>query len=668
VEDQDSNASSPKPNIINDITPGKPVSKITVGDDTSSEPSADTPIEITSEGNPDTSTEEPTEPGNEPTDDASTDEVVPDDVAAATTEPDTAVEEPAEEPSEPAEPSTAVDEPVSAPTEAEEPVVAEEPAVPAEAPEAPAAENELSSPTDDKPQIVTPSKAKAKKSGKFLKLLIILILLAAIGGGAYYWVSHKSTSKSNASATVVKKDIPNIRYATSSEGWESFYPNIDASNNYLESNVMIFEGLVRFQNKTQIVPLLATGWTNPDSSTWVFNLRKNVTFHDGKTMTAQDVKDSFDAAKDTAFGKIDASTISSVTVTGPLQVTIKTDGPDPTLLKKLTAYFVYDTKSGKDNDPVNGTGPFVVKPGTTPAPSSLELVAYDKYWGGRPHVRSFSFVGLDQDDGGKSYADGKATLVVADSGVKIASGTRPAKSQTLDDNSIFNVVFNTLKPGTPLAKLQVRQAIQYSVDPLPIAKTRGDQAGVASQTVPSSIPGYNPNLKPVTRDITKAKQLLTAAGYPKGLSFTLTYFAQSQDTAVEIQKELAEAGITVNLDPQTEVKTLAAKAEGGGTDAFFQTESSDIFDASDVLNNYVDTPNYANPAISALLTKASSTLDQATRLGYLQQSMKLFTEDVGVVPVYTVKSGSLVYEPSYVITRDIEGINLGIYFQNVYAK
>jgi peptide/nickel transport system substrate-binding protein len=228
---------------------------------------------------------------------------------------------------------------------------------------------------------------------------------------------------------------------------------------------------------------------------------------------------------------------------------------------------------------------------------------------------------------------------------------------------------NTRKPGTPLAKLQVRQAIQLALDPAAIAKVRNTNAIPASQIVPSSIPGYDPTITRPARNIAKAKELLTQAGYPKGFSFELTYFKPSQSTADEITKELAEAGITIKEDPQSDPSTLIKKAQTSGlADSFIVTFTSDIFDASDVLGTYGDTVNYKNPEALALLAKAGSTLDSTKRLSYLKQASHVMATDLGIEPIFVQSGDSIIFDPSFVIQRDVASNTIGVYFQKVYAK
>lgn len=536
-----------------------------------------------------------------------------------------------------------------------------------------AASSQASQPTDaSSPTAAAPTVMSDKRSraSKLLVWVICLILLVSAGIVAYALLTHKSIKTTSASTAPVEKDIANIRYVTTNTGWDKFYPGIDNTSNYEESNREIFEGLVRYENRTKIVPLLATGWTNPDPSTWVFTLKQGVKFHTGRTMTADDVKASFDAMKGTDLGDLFGDTIDSVTVNSPYQVTIKTTTPDATLLNKLTSLYVFDTKSGKQNDPVNGTGAYTIKPGTTGTANSLELVAFDQYHGGRPHVRSVSFIGLSDSDHGKAYADNKADIMSFSGDAPTAVGSRKYTEIDLQPLGVRIMPLNTLKGGSPLANQKVRQALAEALDPTAIATARGVQSAPATQLVPKAIPGFNPNVKALTtHNVAAAKQLLSDAGYPNGFTMKLTYFNTTQAEAAEIAKEAAAVGITIKLDPQTDASRLGAIALGGKTDAFTLTQTSDILDSSDVLSSFDDTPNYHNQAVIDLVTKAQGTLDAQKRIAVLQQANQTMAEDAGVIPLYTLDDkNSIIYDPSYVVQRDIENNDLGIYFWKVYAK
>jgi ABC-type transport system substrate-binding protein len=514
---------------------------------------------------------------------------------------------------------------------------------------------------------IVSSNPKSPRKKLWIIVLVLLLLSAAVGA-YFFWSSNHQTANTKSSAGVVaKKDIAHIRFASNTQGWESFYPVSDTSSTYMEANMAVFEGLVRYENKTHIVPLLATSWTNPDddNTTWVFNLKKNVTFHTGRVMTPEDVKASFEAAKDTVWGETFGPSIKSITVSGPSQITIKTDGPDPTLLKKLVNYFVYDTKSGKTGNPINGTGPFIVKKDTQPSESSLELVAYDRYHGGHVYVRSLSFIGLSNQDAGEAYNTNKAD-VIDEPPTKV---TRAHKSLTVEPNAVFLLGLNTKRAASPLQNIKVRQALYLATDPVALAKVRQADPILAAQLIPASIPGYNPDITRPARDIAKAKELLKEAGYPNGITLNFAYYAPSQTTADEISRQLLEAGIKLKQDPLADVKTLGQKAGSGGTDIFFQSYASDILDASDVLSIFSDSANYTNQKVIDMIAQAQESFDSSKRLGLLQQASKLMSDDLGVIPMYTPKSTPITYDSSYIIQRDINSSSqLGIYWAKVYAK
>ncbi|MDB5182108.1 MAG: hypothetical protein JWP13_871, partial [Candidatus Saccharibacteria bacterium] len=320
---------------------------------------------------------------------------------------------------------------------------------------------------------------------------------------------------------------------------------------------------------------------------------------------------------------------------------------------------------GKENDPINGSGPFKVKDGTKPTAESLELTAFDGYHGGKVYVRSLSFIALNGEDRGEAFNANKGDITDSPP----LAITREHGSLTVEPNAVFLIPLNTKRAGSPLQNQKVREAIHLTIDPAPLAKIRGEEPIPASQLMPSSIPGYNPDLTRPARDVAKAKQLLKEAGYPNGVTINFTYYAPSQKTADEISRQLAEAGIKLKQDPQTEVKNLGQKAATGGTDMYFQTYSTDILDASDTLSVYSDTANYTNEKVVKLLADAQNTFDSSKRLGLLQEASKEMSTDLGVIPVYTPKSSPISYNKNLVLQRDINSSNLlGIYWAKVYAK
>ena len=103
----------------------------------------------------------------------------------------------------------------------------------------------------------------------------------------------------------------------------------------------VYEGLVTPGINMEILPQLAESWVATSDDTWVFNLRRGVTFHDGSSLTAGDVAFSINRAKTAPSDMVDLiKSIKSATAIDDHTVEVITDGPNPILLNQLTQIFV----------------------------------------------------------------------------------------------------------------------------------------------------------------------------------------------------------------------------------------------------------------------------------------------------------------------------------------
>ena len=519
-------------------------------------------------------------------------------------------------------------------------------------------DNQPMQPMQPEPVMMPPK--KRSRWPLWTALALVLTALLAIAG---YWVW---TNYFKPEPKVVKNDIPVVRWALPEKGLRNFYPNISIDNVQLELNRQVFEGLVGYEGLTTIAPKLATSWTNPDDSTWLFTLASNVKFHTGRTMRAEDVRDSIMAAKDTEIGETFASTIKDVTVTSDGKIQITTDGPDPVLLNKLTYLYIYDTQ-GDTNDPANGTGAYQLKPGTTATDTEVTLVAFDDYHGGRPYVRELDVTYMAREDQGAAYERGDIDIATIDSSQYAKDVTKSYGTIGAPSLNVALLGLNVNREDSPLTKRSVREALYLATDVPALLKVRQLDGTPIGQLVPEEIPGYNPDIARPKRDVAKAMQLLKDAGYEDGVTLKFTYFAAAQSTAEEIARQLAEAGITLTLDPQTEPSKLAAIAFGGQTDLYFVTNSSDTLDAMEVYSTFYQGANYESEEINSLIAEGNKTFDAAKRLSILKQIAKLGADDIATIPLYTGASTISIHNPAYRMQVDVPGVNLGVYFYKVYS-
>ena len=527
-------------------------------------------------------------------------------------------------------------------------------------------------PTEPTAASTPPVTAVAKVSpsphhSKAKSLVITLIMLAIVGTGLFL-VYHYGQTKSTP-ATTVKKDVALVRVGSPEPLPVSFYPNVDDSTLPEDVDSQAFEGLTSFHTPTQVGPQLALSWTNPDSSTWIFKLHPNVKFHTGRTMTATDVKASLDDIQNFKLGPEYGSTIKAVSVVDPLTVKITTDGADPILPNELANLFIYDTTSKTINNPINGTGPYTLKPGSS-TKTTIDMVAFDGYYGGRPYVRELIF---------NSFANGDVAVAAINTNkVDVASVLTKAGADKVTNSNyntlaiptptVAHLVPNTLNGG-PLSKLAVRQAIMQAIDVSSLLKARGIVGTPATQIVAPSIPGYDPSLTRPTYDVAAAKQALTAAGYPNGFSFTFTYYTGAQDLATELTRQLALIGVTVKQDPQTSFDTLGAKVFGGLTDMYYNSLATSVVDATDYFSPILsNTKTYNNPAISKVFTEASQTLDPTKRLTLLKQVSDMLVADRADLPLYVV--GDIYFEvpKNLVVNHTDPAGEFGIHYGQAYGQ
>lgn len=281
------------------------------------------------------------------------------------------------------------------------------------------------------------------------------------------------------------------------------------------------------------VPGLATEWVQ-DGNIWRFKLREGVKFHDGSEFTAEDAAFSFGPERlwgEKAFeprGKTFTPNFVRVEATGKHTFEIETQTPDPNVPGKLTGFvgFVvpkkYYLEVGVDKfgqAPI-GTGPYKVS--QFRSGDSLEMEAFDDYWGGKAAARKLVWKIVPE------FAARMAGLVSGefDFIVNIPSdqettieGYQNTKLLRLPVSNYTLVAFNILPdpPDNPLVDEKLRYAMIQGVDMDLIVKTLWGDASF-HPSVPFNFPEYgdyyDPNMKdPMPYDPDRARAWIKETGY-----------------------------------------------------------------------------------------------------------------------------------------------------------
>lgn len=417
-------------------------------------------------------------------------------------------------------------------------------------------------------------------------------------------------------------------------------PNLDptsgaaqAIDSVVYSN--IFEGLTRFMSDGSVVPGLAKSWDiSDDGLIYTFHLHDGVTFHDGTTMDAEDVKFSLDRARaddSTNAQKGLFAGIADVTVVDPLTVTVALGAPNGSFLFNMAwGDAVIVAPESIDTIATNpiGTGAFMFKDWVQG--DHLDIVKNPDYWGTPAQIETATFHFIS--DPTAAFA----AMMAEDIDV-FSNFPAPENLPQFQADPRFQVMVGNTEGETILAmnnkmppfdnKL-VREAVAHAIDRQAIID--GAMYGVGTPIGTHFAP-HNPDYVDLTAlsnfDPEKSRKLLAEAGLPDGFTTTLklpppSYARRGGEI---IAAQLRAVGIQAEIENQEWAQWLEATFRGHdfGLTIVSHTEPMDI--------GIYAKPDYYfqydNPDFQTLLKTLEATTDPAARSELLKQAQTMIAED-----------------------------------------
>jgi peptide/nickel transport system substrate-binding protein len=418
----------------------------------------------------------------------------------------------------------------------------------------------------------------------------------------------------------------------------------------------VFDRLVQYKSgSTEIEPSLATSWEVLDARTYVFNLRNDVLFHDSTPFNASSVKYSieraFEGESSYLFFVIENLEIID---TNTIKITLFEDfAPFIQVMAHPASSIVSQTaveKMGDEEFNLNpvGTGPFKFE--SWEEQEELVLIANDNYFRGAPNFEKLVFKIIFES------SDREEELLKGDLDAVFTSppGVPVENLKALDQNPDIQVL-SGFSPDveflgmnaliSPLDNLKVREAIAYAVDyDAIIQDVVGGKAVRIGGPVPPDIFGYK-NITTIPRDITKAKQLLSEAGYADGFEISLSYNIDNlarRKAAEIIQDSLDDVGIDVSI-VGLDWDSLLDSYFGMEYEMTINKWAPDYFDADSYLFSQFHTISqtegfnifgFSDPQVDELIDKARSTTDENIRLQAYQDAQEKIVEQVPVIFLY----------------------------------
>ncbi len=291
----------------------------------------------------------------------------------------------------------------------------------------------------------------------------------------------------------------------------------------------VFEGLTRFASDGSVKPALAESWEiSDDGLTYTFTLQSGVTFHDGSTFNAEDVKFSLDrsrAENSTNAQKQLFDGIESIEVPDLQTVVINLSAPNGALLFNLAwgdaIVMSPDTFDKAKTEPV-GTGPF--KFSRWVQGDRIELEKNPEYWGASAKLEKVTF---------KFISEPTAAFAALMAGDVDAFPVYPAPENLaqFEADPRFSVVVGSTEGETilstnnkqaPFDNKLVRQAVAHAINRQEIIDGAmfGYGTPIGTHFAPHH-PAYKDFTDNSSYDVDKAKELLKEAGFEDGFKTTL---------------------------------------------------------------------------------------------------------------------------------------------------
>lgn len=491
-------------------------------------------------------------------------------------------------------------------------------------------------------------------------------------------------------------------------GLKSESTSMDPQFHQLSTNIQvaknIFEALTTQDAVQKVTPGLAESWEATDDTTWRFDLREGVTFHDGSEFTARDVIYSFCRIplvenSPSAF-TIYSAGIADMTAEDDHTLTITTAATNPLLPTELWSLAIVsaDTLGAEEEitygpegtcegmgevpqapafnspDIAVGTGPYKLE--TYTRGSEVVVSRFDEYWGGTPDWDRVVMRPITSNGPRVAALLAGDVDMIESPPIQDIPRIEDAGFNVVDalSNRVIYLHMQQLEdaPGisgtdgeNPLLDARVREAISLSVNREAIAARIMDgYAQPAGELLPP--PMFGTSGRPVDAyDPERAKELLAEAGYPDGFSITLgtpnDRYINDEQVAQAIAQMLAQIGIDTRVDAST-ASQFFSRRNDLEFPIYMAGWGASSGDMSSPLKSLVATYDpdagmgptnagrYSNTEMDTLLLEAMSTIDDTERDRMLQEAETMVLNDYGIIPLHYEQTvwamkPNLSYEP-----------------------
>ncbi|MFA5523123.1 MAG: ABC transporter substrate-binding protein [Tissierellales bacterium] len=425
----------------------------------------------------------------------------------------------------------------------------------------------------------------------------------------------------------------------------------------------IHASLLTTSDSGDVLPLLAKNWyVEDDNLTWIFNLRNDASFHNGKKVRARDVKyslermlspqlkspntwfiDYIEGAKEFMAGQ--AREISGIKILNDNCMSIKLTIPFNGFLLSISQYCcaVMDSEELEKGNIV-GCGPFKL---AETKDNVYRLEAFDGYVGGRPYCDVLEVVGEDKN-AVESFIEGKYDLLIVQNkkSLEAIKNTEYYKNfKSTEMLSVFYLGFKTKNMDSPYTRKNARQALNYAVNKKRIiTEILGGFASEAKCVIPQGlvptdhVRGYDYNPE-------KAKEILRREKINLNQPLNILCGENINPVLKFIEEDFKAIGITCKYTQVSNKEFAESTKLHKGYDVFIYGWIADAMEPSsfieplfspDSVSNY---SGYENQEMMKLLEAAKFTINPNRRLELYKEIQTILSEDAPCIPLYHSHNG-----------------------------
>jgi len=439
-------------------------------------------------------------------------------------------------------------------------------------------------------------------------------------------------------------------------------PRYATDANSVRIGNLLYNSLLRADERSQLQPELAENWRMLDDRTYLFNLRNQVMFHNGRPLTAADVKYTYESI-------LDSKTLSpkrgllrpleTIRQTGTYQLRFRLSAPHAPFIEQFTLGIVpagSNTNANTNHLPPPGSGPFRVQ--SLESGEKVTLSANLNYWEGSPSLAGIVFkIVPDALVRVLEFKQGAIDFMQNDIEPDLLPWLKNNTSADVEMNQGTTFQYIGINLTHPiLRQRKVRQAIAYAIDRASIIRHLLKDTVIQAGGLLSPLNwAYDDSARRWPYNPARAKQLLDEAGFadPDGdgprprfrLSFKTTNIDLRRRIAEALKEQLLRVGIELELRSY-EWGTFFGDIKNGNFHlyslAWVGIEDPDIyyqlFHSSSMPPNGDNRGRYNNPEIDRLLTQGRATVNRSERRVIYREVQRLLAEDLPYVPLWWWKN------------------------------